>query len=90
MRPGVESKTSDETDRSILQSALEFWRSGLFERFVPGESTGQVESVIINFEKLSVLWMTAKNGYLTVSIDKTDSYDLYNVFQQIDRSLNKL
>jgi hypothetical protein len=89
-RLGVETQTSDETNRSILQNALEFWRSGLFERFVPGESTGRVESITINFEKFSVLWMNVKDGTLTISLDMTDVHNVYNVFQEIDQSIKKL
>jgi hypothetical protein len=90
VRPGVESKASDEADRSILQNALEFWRSGLSERYAPGENTKRVESVIINFEKSSVLWMAVRNGYLTVSVERTGERGAYDVFQEIEKSLKRL
>jgi hypothetical protein len=66
MRSGVKSYTSTATDRSFMEIGP-LILTGVSERMSP---SGRIESIVINFEKDSVLLTEFKGGYLAVSVDR--------------------
>ena len=79
MRPGVESHTPEEADRSFMELGP-LIITGVSERMTPAWSAGRLESVIINFEKDSILLAKVRGGHLAVSADRADAP---KVFQEI-------
>lgn len=86
MAPGFESYTSPDADRSFMEFGP-LIITGVSERLSSPESAGIVESVIINFEKDSVLLMRVKDGDLAISVDRPHSY---GVFQEIESRIKTL
>jgi len=69
MRPGVESHTPAEVDRAFMKLGP-LVMMGISERLTPAGEVGQVDSIIINFEKDSVLLKKTHQGYIAVSVDR--------------------
>jgi hypothetical protein len=69
MRPDVESHTSLEVDRAFMRLGP-LVMTGISERLTPSGEVGQVDNIIINFEKDSVLLKKTGQGYLAVSVDR--------------------
>jgi hypothetical protein len=69
MRPGVESHTPAEVDRSFMRLGP-LVMTGISERLTPAREVGQVDNIIINFEKDSVLLRKTGQGYLAVSVER--------------------
>jgi hypothetical protein len=86
MRPRVKSYTSDETDRSFMELGP-LILTGVSERMTPGASAGIIESIIINFEKDSLLLVRVKDGNLAISVDRPDAHV---VFQEIESRIKKV
>lgn len=86
MRPGVGSYTNNETDRSFMELGP-LLMTGISERISSPEGTGNVESVIINFQKDSVLLTKLKHGFLAISADRASTL---HTFEEIDRLIRGL
>lgn len=86
MRPAVVSHTSDEVDRSFMELGPAII-TGISERLSPDNAAGKVESVIVNFEKDSVLITRIKDEFLAISVDHADAL---HTFQEIAESLRAL
>ena len=86
MRPGVESFTSDDNDRAFMQFGP-LIVSGVAERLTHSGGAGKLQSVLVNMEKDSVLLMKFRNGFLALSVDRSEAF---GVFQEIDRRLQEL
>jgi hypothetical protein len=86
MRPGVLNYTSDEADRSFMELGP-LLLTGISERLSTPKGTGRVESVIINFEKDSVLLTKLEHGFLAVSADRAHAL---RVFEEVAGSIRKL
>jgi hypothetical protein len=86
MRPAVVSHTSDEVDRSFMELGPAII-TGISERLSPDNAAGKVESVIVNFEKDSVLITRIKDEFLAISVDHADAL---HTFQEIAESLTAL
>jgi hypothetical protein len=86
MRPGVKSHTYDETDRSFMELGP-LILTGVSERMTPGGSAGIIESIIINFEKDSLMLVRVKDGNLAISVDRPDAHV---VFQEIESRIKEL
>ena len=86
MRPGVKSYTSDEADRSFMELGP-LILTGVSERMTPGDSAGIIESIIINFEKDSLLLFRVKDGDLAISVDRPH---VHAVFQEIELQIKTL
>jgi hypothetical protein len=69
MRPSVASHTSAEVDRAFMKLGP-LVMTGISERLTPAGEVGQVDNIIINFEKDSVLLKKTDHGYLAVSVDR--------------------
>lgn len=76
MRPGVVSLTSNDEDRTFMELGPLFMTE-LAGRLTPSEKAGIVQSVIVNLQKDSVLVMKVDEGYLAVSTEPTDAYDVF-------------
>lgn len=79
MRPGVESYTPVEADRSFMELGP-LIIAGVSERMTPAWSAGRLQSIIINFEKDSILLAKIKGGYLAISADRAHAA---RVFEEI-------
>jgi hypothetical protein len=77
MRPGVASLTSDEDDRNFMELGPLFMTE-LAGRLTPSHKAGMVESVIVNLQMDSVLLMKVRQGYLAVSTEAAEAYDVFN------------
>lgn len=86
MRPGVVSYTPEEADQSFMELGPVIM-TGISERLTPSEGAGKVESVVINFEKDSVLLTKLKHGFLAISVDRAHAP---HVFEEIAGSIRKL
>jgi predicted regulator of Ras-like GTPase activity (Roadblock/LC7/MglB family) len=86
MRPGVESYTSEEDDRTFMQFGP-LIMSGVAERLTHSGGPGKLQSVVVNMDKDSVLLMKFRNGFLAVSADRDEAF---GVFQEIDSRLREL
>jgi hypothetical protein len=86
MRPAVVSHTSDEVDRSFMELGPAII-TGISERLSPDNAAGKVESVIVNFEKDSVLITRIKDEFLAISVDHVDAL---HTFQEVAESLRSL
>jgi len=85
MRPGIESYTSEEDDRTFMQFGP-LIMSGVAERLTSG-GAGRLQSVVVNLDKDSVLLMKFRNGFLALSADRDEAF---GVFQEIDGRLREL
>jgi hypothetical protein len=86
MRPGVVSHTPNEVDRSFMELGPTII-TGISERLSPNNAAGKVESVIVNFEKDSVLITRIKDEFLAISVERIDAL---RTFQEIAESLRTL
>jgi hypothetical protein len=86
MRPGVESYTSEEDDRTFMQFGP-LIMSGLAERLTHSGGAGKLQSVLVNLDRDSVLIMKFRDGYLALSVDRDEAF---GVFQEIDAKLREL
>lgn len=86
MRPGVESYTSDSEDRAFMELGP-LIMSGVAERLTQSGSAGRLQSVIVNLEKDSILLTKVRNGYLGISVDRAEAF---NVFKEIEASIQQL
>jgi hypothetical protein len=86
MRPGVASHTPEAADRSFMELGPQIM-TGISERLTPSEAAGKVESVVINFEKDSVLLTKVKHGFLAISVDRVHAPQ---AFEEIAGSIRKL
>jgi hypothetical protein len=86
MHPAVVSHTSNEVDRSFMELGPAII-TGISERLSPGNTAGKVESIIVNFEKDSVLITKIKDEFLAISVDRIDAL---HTFQEITESLRAL
>jgi len=72
MRPGVQSHTSPEVDRAFMKLGPAVV-TGISERLTPAGEVGPVDSVIINFQKDSVMLKKISNKYLALSVDRPNA-----------------
>jgi hypothetical protein len=86
MRPGVTSYTSEREDRSFMEFGPQVM-GGIAERLSITGGAGKLESLIVNLEKDSVLLTPVRNGYLAISVNRTDSLD---VFKEIEPKIRRL
>jgi hypothetical protein len=86
MRPGLSSYTSDAEDRAFMEFGP-IILSGVAERLTESGGAGRLRSIVVNFDKDSVLLMRFRNGYLALSADPPYAY---GVFQEIDAKLQQL
>jgi hypothetical protein len=86
MRPGVTSYTSEREDRSFMEFGPHVM-SGIAERLSMTGGAGKLESLIVNLEKDSVLLTPVGDGYLAISVNRTDSPD---VFKEIEPMIQRL
>ena len=86
MRPGVTSYTAIEVDRSFMEFGP-LLMAGISERVSSPEGTGKVESVVINFEKDSILLTKLQNGFLAISADRGLAL---HVFEEVASSIRSL
>jgi hypothetical protein len=86
MRPGVKSYTSNDVDRSFMELGP-LILTGVSERMSSPDSAGNVESIIINFVKDSVLLVRVKDGDLAISVDRPYAH---LVFQEIESRIKTL
>jgi hypothetical protein len=86
MRPGFTSYTSDAEDRAFMEFGPVVL-SGVAERLTESGGAGRLQSIVVNFDKDSVLLTNFRGGYLALSADRPYAYD---VFQEIDAKLRQL
>jgi len=86
MRTGVKSHTSEAEDRAFMEFGPHLL-SGVADRLSPSGGAGRVESLIVNFEKDSVLLTKVRDGHLAISVDKPEAL---SVFQEIRASILQL
>lgn len=86
MRTGVKSHTSDAEDRAFMEFGPHLL-AGVADRLSPAGGAGMVVSLIVNFEKDSVLLTKLRDGYLAVSVDRPEPL---SVFQEIEASIRQL
>jgi hypothetical protein len=86
MRPGFTSYTSDAEDRAFMEFGPVVL-SGVAERLTESGGAGRLQSIVVNFDKDSVLLINFRSGYLALSADRSCAYD---VFQEIDAKLRLL
>jgi predicted regulator of Ras-like GTPase activity (Roadblock/LC7/MglB family) len=61
--------------------------TGISERLSSPEGTGKVESVIINFQKDSVLLTKLERGFLAISADRVHAL---RTFEEVAQSIREL
>ena len=86
MREGVESYTSDSEDRTFMELGPVIM-SGLAERLTPDSKAGELECVMVCFEKDCILLAKVGDDHLAVSVDKSQAL---TVFQEIMPEIQKL
>lgn len=83
-RGGTKSFSPGEADRAFTQMGP-LILMGVCERLSPW--TGPVGSVIINYEKVTSLIMRVKDGYLDLTVERTEPPE---TISEIVKSLQKL
>lgn len=86
MRPGFTSYTSDAEDKAFMEFGPVIL-SGVAEQLTESGGAGRLHSIVVNFDKDSVLLMRFRSGYLALSADRPYAY---GVFQEIDAKLREL
>ena len=86
MRTGIESYTSDATDKTFMEIGPLVMTS-VAERLTPEGKAGKLECVIACFEKDYVLIAKVGNGHLAISVDRDHALV---VFQKIIPRVLKL
>ncbi len=86
MRMGVESHTSEKEDRAFMEFGPHLL-AGVAERLSPAGGAGMILSLIVNFEKDSVMLTKMREGYLALSIDRPEAL---SIFQEIEASIRQL
>lgn len=68
--PGIASFSPEETDRAFVQMGP-LIVTGVCEKLSPW--TGRVESIVINYEKLTSLITKVAAGFLCMTVEKEDA-----------------
>jgi hypothetical protein len=76
MREGVESHTSEVDDRAFMELGALIMSSAA-EKLTPSQRAGELESIVVNLEKDSVMLMKVRNGHLAISADKADASEVF-------------
>jgi hypothetical protein len=87
MRPGIRSYTSDEVDEAFMRIGPTIL-TGVSERMSPVGSAGSVESIILNFDKDSVLIVRLQEGELAISVDRKHAYAAFSEIESRIRSMS--
>lgn len=86
MRPGVKTATSDEADRAIMRGASMMMSSGALDQFIP-KAAGPLESIVINLQKISLIWIVHKDGYLAITTGRIAANSVLRRLNQTTKQL---
>lgn len=76
MRPGIVSYTEEEDDKTFMEVGPLFMTS-LAERLTSTGGPGAVESVVVTFQRDSILIMKVKDGHIAISAEKADATEIF-------------
>ncbi|HUK50250.1 MAG TPA: hypothetical protein VLV18_04380 [Terriglobales bacterium] len=77
MRSGLVSYTDERQDMAFMEFGPQLL-TGIAERLSLEGGAGNIQSLIINMEKDSVLLTKARGGYLATSADRKDALLIFN------------
>jgi len=86
LRPGISRYGKDEDDRKFMEFGPQFL-IGIAGGLSPSNGTEQIHSLIINLEKYSALITRVQDGYLAISVDRSDAL---RVFEEVEPNIRKL
>jgi hypothetical protein len=86
MRTGLVSYTDEKQDRAFMEFGPQLL-TGIAERLSLTGGAGQIQSLIVNMEKDSVLLIKIRGGYLATSADRRDAL---LIFDEVEAKIREL